>query len=105
VTAPALEPHTLVLLRRPPDAPDLPRKELDALQEQHLVFLQQMRDRGALLAAGPFRDQADPSLRGLCLYAVGLDEARALAAADPSVRRGRMAADAFVWLVRPGELR
>jgi hypothetical protein len=45
---------TLVLLRRPPDAPDLSDDELEALQAGHLAFLDAMRERGVLAAAGPF---------------------------------------------------
>ena len=55
--------------------------------------------------AGPFRDQPDETLRGLCLYRTGLEETRALAAEDPSVRAGRMSADVLTWLVPEGELR
>ena len=81
-----LERYTFVLLRRPADAPDYPDERLDELQEQHLAHLQSLRDRGVLLLAGPFRDQPDVSLRGLCLLA-SLEETRALMADDPSVRR------------------
>ena len=45
---------TLVLLRRPAEAPSLPEEELETLQEQHLAHLEAMRERGALLLARPF---------------------------------------------------
>jgi uncharacterized protein YciI len=99
-----LEPHTLVLLRRGPRAGEFGDDELAELQAQHLAFLAAMRERGALAVAGPFRDQDDETLRGLCLYRTGLEETRALVAADPSVQRGRMAADVLTWLVPEGEL-
>jgi uncharacterized protein len=94
--------YTVVLLRRSADAPDLPEEELDAIQEQHIAFLQGQRDAGSMLASGPFRDQPDESLRGLCVHAVPVEEASAIAARDPAVVAGRMAAEAFTWLMPPG---
>jgi uncharacterized protein len=102
---PALDQHTLVLLVRPPDAPDMSDEELDELQAQHLAFLAAMRERGVMHAAGPFQGQPDERLRGMCLYRAGVEETRRLAAEDPSVRAGRMAVQVFSWYTRPGELR
>jgi hypothetical protein len=95
---------TLVLLRGGPQAGEYGEAELAELQAGHLGFLDAMRARGALAAAGPFRDQPDETLRGLCLFRTGLEETRALVAQDPSVRAGRMAADVLTWLVPEGEL-
>jgi len=105
MSEPTLERFTLVLLRRPADAPDLPEAELDAIQEQHLAFLRAMRERGVMATAGPFQDQADETLRGMCLYRTPLEETRALASQDPAVRAGRMVADVFTWLFPAGEVR
>ena len=58
-----------------------------------------------MLVAGPFRDQEDESLRGLCLFARSKDDARALMARDPSVRAGRLRADVMTWLTEKGALR
>jgi uncharacterized protein len=96
--------HTLVLLRRPPDAPDLPAAELERIQELHLAHLTAMRERRVMAVAGPFDGQADETLRGLCVYTVPPDEARALAEADPAVRARRLAVDIFTWLVPEGEV-
>jgi hypothetical protein len=101
---PELESYSLVLLRRGPNAAELSDKEVDRLQEAHLAHLQEMRERGAMVAAGPFREQEDERLRGLCLYVAGLDETRALAESDPSVQAGRMAVDVMRWLTPKGEL-
>ena len=95
---------TVVQLRRPADAPDLPDAELERLQGEHVAFMESLREAGSLLANGPYRDQEDVSLRGLCIYGVGLEEARALAAKDPLVRAGRLAADSLTWLVPAGLL-
>jgi uncharacterized protein len=102
---PAMDRFSLVLLRRPQDPPDLPDEEADALQERHLAHLRAMRARGAMATAGPFRDQADEALRGLCLYRTGLEETRALAEQDPAVRAGRLAVDVLTWLAPSGEVR
>jgi hypothetical protein len=34
----AFDVYTLVLLRRPPDAPEMSEEELDALQARHLAY-------------------------------------------------------------------
>jgi uncharacterized protein YciI len=96
--------YTLVLLRRPSDAPKLPDAELDRLQEEHLAYLASLREHG-LLVAGPFRDQDDESFRGMCLFDRTIEETEALMADDPSVRAGRMRPQVLTWLTRKGALR
>ena len=59
-----LDTYTFVLLRRGPRADDYGDEELDELQAAHLAFLDEMRDRGHLVVAGPFRDQDDETKRG-----------------------------------------
>jgi uncharacterized protein len=100
-----LEGRTFVLLRRPADAPELAEAEADALQEQHLAHLAALKERGKLLVAGPFSDQPDESLRGLCIYATDLEETRELAERDPAVRRGRLAVDVMTWWSAKGAVR
>jgi uncharacterized protein YciI len=99
-----VDTYAFVLLRRPPDATPMSDDEADALQLEHLAHLQAMRDRGKLVAAGPFRDQVDDSLRGLCFYATSVEEARELASQDPAVRRGRLAVDVMTWFTRKGSV-
>lgn len=94
--------YSFVLLRRPGDAPAFPEAELDALQEQHLAFLKELADAGRLVAAGPFSEQPDEGLRGLCIYDTGLDEARTLAAGDPLVGAGRIEVDVMTWWTERG---
>lgn len=93
---------TVVLLRRPADAPDLPEHELDRIQAEHLAYMQAQRASGVLLANGPFRDQDDIALRGACVYALGLEEARAVAAQDPAVVARRLEPVLLTWLCPPG---
>jgi uncharacterized protein len=101
---PALEEHTLVLLVRPPDAPEVSDEEAESLQEQHLAFLQEKRREGVMAAAGPFRGQSDDRWRGLCLYLVSPERAWELAQDDPLVRSGRLGVQVWTWFTRPGEL-
>ena len=95
---------TLVLLRRPPDAPSYPEAELERIQQEHLAYLGSLRERGALAAAGPFDDQADETLRGLCIFRTSVDQAQALASADPAVQAGRLRAEALTWWFPRGEV-
>jgi uncharacterized protein YciI len=99
-----MDRYSLVLLRRGSDPPGLSEEESDALQERHLAYLRAMRARGAMATAGPFRDQPDESLRGLCLYRTSLEEARELAEQDPAVRAGRLAIDVLTWMAPAGEV-
>lgn len=100
----AFDVYTLVLLRRPPDAPEMPEHELDALQSRHLAYRAKLRDDGVLVANGPFDEQSDPSLRGLSVFACDLDEARRLSELDPSVQAGRLTFDVVEWWVAAGTL-
>ena len=100
----AFDVYTVVLLRRPADAPDMPEDELDALQSRHLAYRAKLRSDGVLVANGPLREQSDPSLRGLSILSCDLDEARRLSDLDPSVQAGRLAYDVFEWWVAAGTL-
>jgi len=100
----AFDVYTVVLLRRPSNAPQLPEAELDALQARHLAYRAKLRRDGLLVANGPLGEQSDLSLRGLSIFACGLDEARRLSDLDPSVQAGRLAYDVFEWWVAAGTL-
>jgi uncharacterized protein len=100
----AFDVFTLVLLRRPPDAPDLPGDELDAPQARHLAYRTGLRRQGVLVANGPLGEQSDPSMRGLSIFACGMDEAARLSDADPSVQAGRLTYDLMEWWVAAGTL-
>ena len=97
-----LESFTFVLLRRPAGAPSLPEDELERLQQQHLAHLDRLADEGKLLGAGPFSDQPDESLRGLCFFATTVEEAMELVAGDPSVRAGRLEGEVMTWSTPKG---
>ena len=99
-----LEQYSFVLLKRGPRALEFSDEELERLQQQHLGHLAAMKERGALLIAGPFSEQPDETLRGFCLYRTGLDETRELVQSDPSVQAGRMAVDVMTWWTAQGAL-
>src|SRR5690348_3582423 len=65
---------TVVILRRPPNAPQMTDEELDALQGRHLAYRAELRDRGILVVNGPLVEQTDVSLRGLSIFACSLEE-------------------------------
>jgi uncharacterized protein YciI len=100
----AFDVYTLVLLRRPHDAPEMPQDELDALQSRHLAYRAKLRSDGVLVANGPLDEQSDSSLRGLSIFSSDLDEARRLSDLDPSVQAGRLTYDVFAWWVAAGTL-
>src|SRR5262245_18811143 len=100
----AFDVYTVVLLRRPDDAPDLPDHELEALQARHLAYRAQLRADGFLVAGGPLEEQTDPSLRGISIWSCDPDEARRRSALDPSAQAGRLAFDVFEWWVPAGTL-
>ncbi|MEV0286192.1 YciI family protein [Kribbella sp. NPDC050820] len=101
---PGMESLSLILLRRPPNPPDLTDDEMERIQQAHLDFLDDLRAAGVMGAAGPFRDHDDVSLRGLCVYRTNLDEARQHAATDPAVQAGILTAEPLTWWFREGEI-
>jgi uncharacterized protein YciI len=100
----AFDVYTVVVLRRPPDAPELSDEELDALQEAHLAYRAELGRRGVLVANGPFGEQSDESYRGMSVFACDPATAARLSDDDPSVRAGRLGYDVMEWWVRAGQL-
>ena len=78
--------HTLVLLVRPPNAPELTDEEAAELQDRHLAFRADLRDRGYLVGGGPLVDQDDDHLRGISIMSCDPETARRLSSEDPAVR-------------------
>lgn len=95
----AFDAFTVVVLRRPADAPEMSDAELDALQAEHLAYRGELRDRGLVVANGPFLEQSDPSYRGMSVFACDPAEAARLSDGDPSVVAGRLAYDVMEWWV------
>jgi uncharacterized protein len=100
-----LEPYQLVMLQRPASPREYPPEKLEEIQTAHLAHLTAMAKAGKMVVAGPFGDQPDEKLRGLCLYRVGsLDEARRLAEEDPAVKAGRLEVVVWTWYTEKGAL-
>jgi uncharacterized protein YciI len=98
----AFDAFTVVVLRRPSDAPDLPDEEVEALQVRHLAYRADLVNRGLMVANGPFIEQSDPSYRGMSIFACDSAEAARLSDADPMVMAGRLRYDVMQWWVRAG---
>ncbi|MEO8251552.1 MAG: YciI family protein [Chloroflexota bacterium] len=100
----AFDVYTLVLLRRPSDAPAMTDADLDALQSRHLAYRADLRRQGVLVVNGPLGGQSDVAMRGLSIFACDLAEARRLSDRDPSVQAGRLTYDLMEWWVAAGTL-
>ncbi|HEX6232470.1 MAG TPA: YciI family protein [Jiangellaceae bacterium] len=100
----AFDVYTVVVLRRPADAPEMTEDELEALQARHLAYRAELRRQGAVVVNGPFDDQSNPSYRGMSIFACDAAEAARLSDGDPSVMAGRLAFDVMEWWVRAGSL-
>jgi uncharacterized protein YciI len=100
----AFDVYTVVVLRRPADASEMPDGELDALQARHLAYRAELRRQGLVVVNGPFDEQSDPSYRGMSVFACDPAEAARLSDGDPSVVAGRLAYDVMEWWVRAGSL-
>jgi uncharacterized protein YciI len=68
---------------RPSDGPDD-----DRIQAEHIAYLRGLGEQGLVAVNGPIRAVDSPDWRGLTVYLVDVDEARALANADPAVQAG-----------------
>ena len=100
----AFDVFTVVVLRRPADAPEMSDDELDELQARHLAYRAELAARGLVVANGPFDQQSDDSWRGMSVFACDPAEAARLSDGDPSVIAGRLAYDVMEWWVRAGSL-
>ena len=100
----AFDVCTVVVLRRPADAPEMTAEELDALQARHLAHRAELRRQGLVVVNGPFDEQTDESYRGMSIFACDPAEAARLSDADPSVMAGRLAYEAMEWWVGAGSL-
>lgn len=50
----AFDVYTVVVLRRPDDAPEMSDDELDALQTSHLAYRAELAREGKVVVNGPF---------------------------------------------------
>lgn len=77
--------------------------QTEELQKAHMANITRLAEMKKLVVAGPFGDNGQ--LRGIFVFKVGsLDEAKELAATDPSVQAGRLVIEMHPWLVPEGIL-
>ena len=101
VSAHRMKQYFFVLLRRGPDHSQS-KAEAEKIQEQHMAHIRATAESGQLQIAGPFDDE-DADWRGILIYDVKtLDEAKALCAADPAVKAGRLVCDVRGWWAQQG---
>jgi hypothetical protein len=78
-----------------------------AVLEQHLAFQIDLEQRGIMFGAGPFWNDAEDAWEGegmVILRAGSLDEAKALAAADPMHKSGARTFTVRPWLMNEGSV-
>lgn len=100
----AFDVYTVVILRRPPNAPEISDEELGELQARHLAYRAELNRKGLVVANGPFDARSDPTYRGMSIFACDPAEAARLSDGDPSVVAGRLAYDVMEWWVGAGSL-
>ena len=94
--------YTLVLLHKgPASREDEARNE--RLQLEHLQHLVKLQSMGKLVLNGPTLVEDD--ILGVSVYAAALEEARALAEADPKVKAGYLIVEAIPWMAVPAPRR
>ncbi len=95
-----MKTYYLVLLMKGPNRGQ-DSTEAAKIQEAHLAHLTKLSNQGKLVMAGPLLDDID--LRGICIYNVkNLEEAKALAEADPAVKSGRLKVEVHPWMSKRG---
>jgi len=78
-------------------------EETRKIQAGHMAHLEASGKSGKLVIAGPL--SSNGSIRGILVYKTAtIDEARAIASADPAVKAGRLAVELHPWKVSKGAL-
>jgi uncharacterized protein YciI len=92
--------YTLVFLRGGP-APRDDEARYERIQIEHLQHLTKLQMAGKLVLNGPTMVEHD--IHGVSVYAAELEEARAMAEADPKVRAGFLTVEAIPWMAVPSD--
>jgi len=93
---------TLVLLRKGPTSrEDEARNE--RFQVLHLQHLTKLQMSGKLILNGPVLEDHDDIL-GISVYAAELEDALAMASADPKVKEGYLTVEALPWMAVPNKM-
>ena len=92
---PGMAEYAMVLLTRGPNWTAESTPETERLQAAHMAHLRETARAGKRVLGGPFLDMA--RVRGVSVYTTSVEEARALAEADPAVVAGRLAVEVYPW--------
>ena len=92
--------YSLVFLRKGP-APLDDETLNERIHLEHLQHLTKLQLLGKLVLNGPIL--VDHDILGVSIYAAELEEARALAEADPKVQSGYLMVEAIPWMAVPGD--
>ena len=98
-----LTTYYFAFLRRGPKWTATRTPETEKLQADHMAHINSMARSGKLVIAGPFENAGDYA--GVFVFkGNSIDEARALAENDPTVKAGRLVIEIHPWLVPEGSL-
>src|SRR6202047_5054655 len=88
-------------LRKGPNSTSENPPDTRKIQEGHMANIRKMAAAGKLAVAGPFTDNGD--LRGIFIFKnTTMEEAKALVAADPAVKSGRLVFELHPWYSAAG---
>src|SRR5689334_8501044 len=85
--------YYLAFLRPAPDRKPLEKADAERIQKAHMANIGDMAARGVLVAAGPFDDKPVTISGIFVMKADSLEEARRIAAQDPTVVEHRNVID------------
>lgn len=89
--------YHIVFLKRDPARKAIGKEEGDRIQAAHMANIHALAERGVLVAAGPF-DDTPPVISGVFFFTTRtLEEARGVAAADPTVAEHRNTVNVLAW--------
>lgn len=92
--------YTIVFLRKGPASLDDEARN-ERLHLEHLQHLTKLQIAGKLILNGPTLIEHD--IHGVSIYDAEVEEARALAEADPKVKAGYLMVEAIPWMAVPGD--
>ena len=89
----------MLVFLQPGPAPRDDAETNERLQLEHLQHLAKLQELGILVLNAPIL--ADHDILGVSVYATLIEEARALAEADPKVKAGYLIVEVLPWLAVP----
>lgn len=95
--APATAVYYVVFLRPAADRKPLSKENGGRIQSAHMANIRAMAARGVLVAAGPFEDTPATISGIFVMKAASLEDARRIAAEDPTVVEHRNTVDVVAW--------